>query len=108
RQPTNRTEGVAEVNLGNHGQQRYSLGIRTPIVRDKLFFGASGMYNGLDGFFTNDIDGSHYDLQHTVFGNYYLKYLVNNQWAMTLNFKHVSNRNNGAFPLIAGLDDVFD
>ena len=107
RQPTNRTEGVAEVNVGSQGQQRYSLGIRTPIVKDKLFFGASGMYNGLDGFFTNDIDGSHYDIQHTVLGNYYLKYLVSNQWAMTLNFKHVSNRNNGAFPLIAGLDDAF-
>ncbi len=108
KQPTNHTTGLAEVNVGNYGQQRYLLGIRAPIVKDKLFFGASGMYNGLDGFYTNDFDGSHYDKQHTVFGNYYLKYLLNTQWAMTLNFKHVSNRNSGAFALIMGLDDAFE
>ena len=108
KQPTNNTSGLAEVNVGNSGQQRYLLGIRTPIVKDKLFFGASGMYNGLDGFYTNDFDGSRYDKQHTIFGNYYLKYLLNTQWAMTLNFKHVSNRNSGAFALIMGLDDAFE
>ncbi|MGK6351945.1 TonB-dependent receptor [Parapedobacter sp. DT-150] len=107
KQPTNRTTGLAEVNIGNHGQQRYLLGVRTPIVKDKLFFGASGMYNGLNGFYTNDFDDSNYDTQHTVFGNYYLKYLPSAQWAMTLNFKHVSNRNGGAFALIPGLDDAF-
>jgi len=106
-QPTNRTSGLAEVNIGNHGQQRYLLGIRTPIVKDRLFLGASGMYNGLNGFFTNDVNNSHYDKQHTVFGNYYLKYLISNQWAMTLNVKHVSNRNRGAFALIPGVDDAF-
>jgi len=107
KQPTNQTTGLAEVNLGNHGQQRYVAGLRTPLVKDKLFFGASLLYNGSDGFYTNDIDGSKYDKQQTVFGNYYLKYLLNSQWAMALNFKHVSNRNDGAFPLIMGLDDAF-
>lgn len=106
KQPTNQTDGVVELNAGNHGQQRYLLSVRTPLVKDKLFLGASGMYNGLDGFYTNEFDGSHYDKQHTVLGNYYLKYLMNSQWAMTLNFKHVSNRNRGAFALIMGLDDA--
>src|SRR5690606_28633658 len=108
RQPTNRTSGVVELNAGNYGQQRYLLSIRTPLVKDKLFFGASGMYNGLNGFYTNDFDDSDYDKLQTVSGNYYLKYLMNSQWAMTLNFKHVSNRNDGAFPLIMGLDEAFE
>lgn len=108
KQPTNRTSGVAEVNVGNHGQQRYLLGIRTPLVEDKLFFGASGLFNGLDGFYTNAFDDSRYDKQHTVFGNYFLKYLPSEQWSMTLNVKHVSNRNGGAFALIMGLDDAFE
>jgi len=108
RQPTNQASALAEVNVGNYGQQRYLLGVRTPIIKDKLFFGASGMYHGLDGFYTNDVDGSHYDLQRTVFGNYYLKYLINAQWAMALNVKHVSNRNRGAFSLIPGVDDAFE
>ena len=108
KQPTNRTTGLVEINLGNHGQQRYLAGLRTPIVKDKLFVGASLLYNGVDGFYTNDFDGSGYDKQQAVFGNYFLKYLLNAQWAMTLNFKHVSNRNDGAFALTMGLDDAFE
>ena len=108
RQPTNQTSGVVELNAGSHGQQRYVLSIRTPLIKDKLFFGASGMYNALNGFYTNDIDDSHYDKQQAVSGNYYLKYLLNSRWAMTLNFKHVSNRNDGSFPLIMGMDEAFD
>ncbi|MFC3198618.1 TonB-dependent receptor [Parapedobacter deserti] len=108
KQPTNELTGLVEANLGNYGQQRYLLGLRAPIVNDKLFLGVSGMYNGLDGYYTNDFDGSHYDKQHTFFGNYYLKYLPNSRWAMTLNFKHVANRNGGAFALLMGLDNAFE
>src|SRR5690606_29393936 len=108
KQPTNQTSGLVEINLGNHGQQRYMGGLRVPLMKDKLFFGASLLYNGSDGFYTNDFDGSNYDKQHAVFGNYYLKYLLNAQWAMTLNVKHVANRNDGAFALIMGWDDAFE
>ncbi len=108
KQPTNQVTGLAEVNVGNHGQQRYLLGIRAPLVEDKLFLGASGLFNKLDGFYTNAFDDSRYDRQHTVFGNYFLKYLPSAQWSMTLNFKYVSSRNNGAFALIMGLDDAFE
>ena len=108
KQPTNSPNGFVEANVGNYGQQRYVIGVRTPILKDKLFFGASGMFSGSNGFYTNLFDDSHYDKQRTVFGNYYLKYLPGPQWAMTLNFKHVSNRNNGAFALIMGLDDAFE
>ncbi|SFB79236.1 iron complex outermembrane recepter protein [Parapedobacter composti] len=107
KQPTNNVSGLVEANWGSHRQQRYLLGLRAPIVKDRLFFGVSGMFNGLEGFYTNDFDGSPYDRQHTVFGNYFLKYLPGAQWAVTLNAKHVSNRNNGAFALIMGLDDAF-
>lgn len=106
-QPSNQFNGTAEVNLGNYGQQRYGLSLRTPVIKDKLFLGLAGVYNALDGFYTNDFDHSHYDAQHTLFGNYYLKYLPNSHWTVTLNFKHVSNRNNGAFALMMGVDSAF-
>src|SRR3546814_11923501 len=48
------------------------------------------------------------DVCSSDLGNYFLKYLLNAQWAMTLNFKHVSNRNDGAFALTMGLDDAFE
>src|SRR5690606_10023269 len=52
RQPDNRTTGFAEASFGNYGQQRYGLGLRTPIVKDKLFISVSGLYDRRKGFYT--------------------------------------------------------
>lgn len=108
RQPTNRTNGFASVSIGNYGQQRYEFGLRTPLVKDKLYFGVAGVYDGRDGFYTNDFNNSNFDKQHSVTGNYYLKYLVNKNWTATVNVKHNSNRNDGAFTLVQGVDEAFN
>jgi iron complex outermembrane receptor protein len=42
KQPSNITNGFAEVNIGNHNQQRYTLAFRTPLIKDKLFLGVAG------------------------------------------------------------------
>ncbi len=99
KQPSNETTGFAEVDFGNYNQQRYSLGIRTPLIKDKLFFGAAGLYSGFDGFYTNQYNNSKFDKQHYFLGNYYLKYLADQQLSFTLNVKNYENRNNGPFPL---------
>lgn len=107
KQPTNTTDGYAEASIGNYGEQRYTAAIRTPLVKDKLFFGASGLYEGMNGFYTNQYNNSKFDKQHSIGGNYYLKYLFNSKWAATFNLKHISNRNNGAFPLAGSVSDAF-
>ena len=108
KQPTNQVSGQVELGIGDYGQQRAALALRAPIVANQLFFGASGLYQGLDGYYTNAFDQSHYDKQHLASGNYFLKYLPNDRWAMTLNFKHASHRNQGAFPLVFGADAAFE
>src|SRR5579871_2586016 len=107
KQPTNTTSGFLQIDEGNYGQQRYTAGIRTPIIKDKLFFGASFLYESMNGFYTNDYDNSKFDKQHSIGGNYYLKYLVNRDWAITLNVKHLDNRNYGSFPLAGSPDQAF-
>lgn len=99
KQPDNRTAGFGEVSIGTYGQQRYTAGVRTPLIKDKLFLGVSGMYDQADGFYTNEYDNSHFDKKHSVVGNYYLRYLASPAWSFTLNVKHNANRNNGTFPL---------
>ena len=106
KQPANKTNIFAEASTGNHGIQRYSLGIKTPIIKDKLFFGAAGLYDGSNGFYTNEFNNSKYDKQHSIVGNYYLKYIANGKLSFTLNAKHDNNRNNGPFPLVFGADDA--
>jgi iron complex outermembrane receptor protein len=107
RQPTNKTSGFAEVNIGNYGLQRYAAGFRTPLVKNKLFFGASAVFNKTNGYYTNEFNGQHFDKLDAITGNYYLKYVPVAKWAVTLNVKHQNNRNNGAFPLVNGVDEAF-
>ena len=105
KQPTNDFSGFAEASIGNYGRQRYSLGLRMPLLKDKLFLGAAGLYDGRNGYYHNTITNSSYEDQHSYTGNYYLKYLPSKSWDLTLNAKHVNNRNHGPFPLVA--DDPF-
>ncbi|MEP7324004.1 MAG: TonB-dependent receptor [Saprospiraceae bacterium] len=99
RQPENKTTGFGEINIGNYGQQRFSAGIHTPLIKNRLYLGVSAMYDQSNGFYTNDFDNSHFDKKHSIFGIYSLRYLASPAWSFTLNLKHNENRNQGTFPL---------
>jgi iron complex outermembrane receptor protein len=100
KQPGNTLTGYAEINIGNHNQQRYSAGIKIPLVKNKLFFGVSALYNTRDGYYKNDFNNTSFDRQNAYMGNYYLRFLPNSKWTITLNAKHQENRNNGPFTLV--------
>src|SRR6185312_15793639 len=104
KKPENKTYAFAETSVANYGKLRITAGIRTALIKDKLFFGAAGLFEKTNGFYTNEFDNSHYDKQHSTSGNYYLKYFINSKWDANLNFKNISNRNDGPFPLVVGAD----
>ncbi|MBD1392001.1 TonB-dependent receptor [Mucilaginibacter glaciei] len=106
KQPTNIAGGFAEVNFGSYGQQRYSLGFRTPLIKDKLYLGVAGLYDGFNGFYTNQFNNTKLDKQHSFTGNYYLKYLATQSFSLTLNVKNYANRNNGPFALSSSPADA--
>lgn len=108
KQPGNTTSGFAGIDAGSFGQQRYTLGVRTPLIQDKLFFGATGMYNIQNGIYTNEFTNARFDKFKGIMGSYFLKYLANERLSMILNVKHNANRNNGAFPLVSSMQDAFD
>lgn len=108
KEPTNTPHGFAELNFGEYGQQRYSLGIRTPLIQNKLFFGVAGMYDRSNGFYDNTLYNIDFDKQNSFTGNYYLKYLVTDRLSVTLNAKHHSNRNDGAFALAPDPETAFN
>ena len=101
KQPSNLFSSFAEISVGNYGRQRYSVGFRAPLVKDKLFIGAAGIYDGRNGYYHNAFTNSSYEDQHSFTGNYYLRWLPAKYWDVTLNVKHVDNRNHGPFPLVA-------
>ena len=99
KEPTNTLHGFGEINIGSYGQQRYTAGIRTPVVANKLFLGVAAMYDKADGFYDNTFNNTDFDKKHSFTGNYYLKYFATSRLSVTLNVKHHSNRNDGAFAL---------
>ncbi len=104
RQPTNQMSGFFQADLGNYNQQKYTVSYKTPLIKDKLYIGAAAVYNQRDGYYHNEFNNRPYDSQHSITGNYYLKYIAGGNWVFNLNVKHHDNRNNGAFPLVAGDD----
>ena len=108
KQPNNTSSGFADISLGNYNQQRITAGIKTPLVKDKLFFGASILSNKRDGFYTNEFTQTSYDNQNGFSGNYFLKYIVSSRWDINLNFKQLANENQGPFPLVFGAEDALN
>ncbi len=104
--PTNYASGFATVDVGNYGQQRFSAGIKAPIIKDKLFFGAAGLVGRQGGFYLNEFNNTKFDEIKSFQGNYYLKLQASAKFALTLNVKHNENRNNGTFPLVASVEDA--
>ncbi len=106
KQPGNTTTGFTELNVGNYGQQRYAVGIRTPFIPNKLYFGVTGVYDRTDGFYDNQFNNSDFDKKNSFSGNYYLRFNASSRLSLTLNVKHNQNRNNGAFPLAGTRDEA--
>jgi iron complex outermembrane receptor protein len=106
KQPNNTCSGFADISIGNYNQQRITAGFKTPLIKDKLFFGASILSNKRDGYYTNEFTQSSYDNQNGLSGNYFLKYIVSSRWDINLNFKQLANENQGPFPLVFGTEDA--
>ncbi len=99
KQPSNKTAGFGELNFGSFGTQRYTAGVRTPLIKDHLYVGASVMLDARDGFYTNVFDNSKFDVHRSFTGNYFLKYVASPKFSAVLNFKHYSRKNAGSFTL---------
>ncbi len=110
KQPTNKTAGFAEANFGSYGTQRYTAGVRTPLIKDHLFVGASVMLDARDGFYTNVFDNSKFDVHQSFTGNYFLKYVASPKFSATFNLKQYNRKNSGSFTLapyaLATLDSM--
>lgn len=106
KQPSNTKTSFLDISVGIYNQRRITAGIKTPFIKDKLFFGASILSNKRDGYYTNDFTQTSYDNQNGFSGNYFLKYIVSSRWDAVLNFKHHANENQGPFPLVFGTEEA--
>jgi iron complex outermembrane receptor protein len=54
KKPTNKTSLKVDVNTGNFGQLRTSASFKTPVIKNKLYFGLSVLQDKRNGFFENE------------------------------------------------------
>ncbi len=108
KQPGNQMNGFFEMTGGNYDHLRISSGIRIPIIKNKFFLGISGLYNKRNGFYTNDYNNNSFDKQNTSATNMYLKFLANKKLVFTLNAKYQLYNNNGAFPMVIGVNEALN
>lgn len=97
KQPTDKTEGFWEAGFGNLELQRHRIGLKTPIVRDKLFFGFNGLFQNRGGFYENDdslalapnpdLNGEKVGESRNVYGSLFLKWLPTNSLQTIFNVK---------------------
>ncbi|TAE27638.1 MAG: TonB-dependent receptor [Candidatus Kapaibacterium sp.] len=95
KRPTNLTSGSAELSYGSRNQARAAVAFKTPLVQDRLFFGASGVYERGDGYYFNEFTKQPTGRFETVGGNIFLKWLPSDEWVITLNAKGETNYNEG-------------
>lgn len=107
RQPSSTPTGYVEANLGNYGQQRYTAAFQAPLVKDKLFLSVAEVFDKRNGFYKNDFYNNRFDDQHSLTGNYSLRFKPTAAWQFVGNFKHQINRNHGAFPLVSDKETAF-
>ena len=106
--PDDLVHAALDLSVGNYGLQRYSFQFNAPLVKGKLFLGLAGLYEGSNGFYTNDFNNSHFDKQHRFADNISLKYLPGKEWSFAINMKNLWNRNQGAFPLNPSIESALE
>ena len=117
KKPTNNSNGFIETSFGSLGLQRYSAGIITPLIKDKLYFGLNGLYQTQDGFLKNDIagttstdaglNGKTVGGEENLYGNLFLKWLVSSRFNLTLNLKGQSDTSDNSGFMVSQSSDTF-
>lgn len=108
KKPGNKVSGNADVQFGSNGQQRYTAGIKTPFIKNKLFGSFSVMHDKRNGFFKNDFNNSDFDKQNQTLIDLQLRYLINNKWSIQADHKRYIANNNGAFPLVNDMNELIN
>lgn len=110
--PGNRFNGYLSAGLGNFAQKEVRGALNVPVIKDKLFIRAAGIYDFRDGYVENTFGGT-LNGKNTTAGRFSVRFLpawnhkldvvVNYQKDDTPGIAFMSNK----FPNINGVTDIF-
>ncbi|WP_062060960.1 TonB-dependent receptor [Aquimarina longa] len=115
KKPKNITTGFVTLGLGNLNLNRHSIGIKTPIIKNKLFLGFNGLFQDRDGYWRNDtslsmtpnLDANNKTVgdSKNLFGNFYLKWLTSDRFSVLLNLKAQKDWSNASSFFVSQPDE---
>lgn len=102
KKPDNRRSARLDVDLGNYGQQRYSLSTSLPLVANKLFLGLGGQFNQRGAVYENPtLNEKNFDRRRSLNGYASLRFLASEHWKFDLNLRAENNDDKGSFPWVS-------
>jgi outer membrane receptor protein involved in Fe transport len=110
--PGNKTEGYLTAGAGNYAQKEFRAAVNVPVIEDKLFVRAAGIYNARNGYVENTFGG---DLngKNTMAGRFSARYLPawNHKIDLVLNYQKDETPGiafmSKQFPNTIGVTDIF-
>lgn len=89
RQPDNEFRGRLSLEGGEDEKGRFTLNLNGPILKDKLFFGLSGVYYTKDGFIENTATGEMINDREHWFGRGLIRWTPLDRLDITLTVSHL-------------------
>jgi len=86
--PVNKLEGAVTAGYGNYNQREIRAVVNVPVIEDKLFVRAAGIYSARDGYVENTFGGT-LNGKNTIAGRFSARYLPawNHKIDLVLNYQ---------------------
>ncbi len=110
--PTNNFSGSVDAGFGTYGQKEVSGSINIPVIKNKLFVRAAGIYDYQDGYIKNTFGGS-LNGRNTIAGRFSATYLpsASNKIDLVMNYQKDNDPGLGfmsmSYPNTNGSKDPF-
>ena len=110
--PVNTTEGNITAGYGSYNQKEFRATVNVPLIEDKLFVRAAGIYSARDGYVENTFGGT-LNGKNTVAGRFSARFLPqwNHKIDLVLNYQKDDTPGiafmSKQFPNTNGVTDVF-
>jgi outer membrane receptor protein involved in Fe transport len=111
--PGNKTDGYLTAGFGNYNQKEFRAAVNVPVIKDKLFVRAAGLYDARDGFVENSFGGT-LNGKNTIAGRFSVRFLpsVNQKMDLVINYQKDDAPGvafmNKQFPNSLGETDIFN
>ena len=112
KKPGNKTEGYVTAGMGSFAQKEFRAAVNIPLIKDKLFVRAAGIYNSRDGYVENTFGGT-LNGKNTTAGRFSARFLpvFNHKFDLVLNYQKDDTPGiafmSRMFPNTNGVTDVF-